>query len=138
MVRDKDLSRWGRASAVVMIFVGFFSLGGGLYLNHLIENEMVPSLASIRSREEKLISQISHEKLRDHFLQKLEFNRLMDQSWFRIVRAFQIAFLFICVPFLSFYTAVLSWRSYELASVVIKSQAASGDPNEPSAAGNNC
>jgi hypothetical protein len=113
MIRDKDLRKWGRLSAVMMTILGFFLIGVTIYINNLVFSRIEPSMHSSRAVEEKMVKRIADEKLRDAFYASLESNHEIDQSWLKMIRAFLI--LIGIGSLLLFYTAALSWRSYELA-----------------------
>ena len=117
MVRDKDLRKWGKPTAVMMTVFGLFLIGAAIYGNSIVP-KLEQNLLTTRALDEKLIERISDEKLRDAFYVGLESNREMDQSLIDICRVF--IFVSIGGSLLFFYTAVLSWRSQELASSMDK------------------
>jgi hypothetical protein len=114
MTRDKDLRRWGRFSAVLMIFLGCFLLCAVFYSYHLVDSRLEPALQSTREFELKLIERIADEKVRTALNAGAEAeweitNHLLDGARAVILGGFGFAII-------SFYTAALAWRSYELAS----------------------
>jgi hypothetical protein len=117
MVRDKDLRKWGRLTAAFMTIIGLFLIGAAIYSNSFVP-KLEESLLTHRILDEKMIEKISDEKLREAFYVSLESNREIDQNIIEIARAF--IFVSIGVSILCFSTAVLLWRSYELASSMEK------------------
>lgn len=113
MIRDKDLRKWGRLSAVMMTILGLFLIGVTFYINNLVFARIEPTMHSSRAVEEKMVKRIADQKLRDAFYESLESNHEIDRSWLKMIRAFLI--LTGTGSLLLFYTAALSWRSYELA-----------------------
>ena len=113
MIRDKDLRKWGRLTAVIMTITGLFLIGAAIYSNSIVP-KLEESLHTTRILDEKMIEKISDEKLREAFYVGLESNREIDQNLIDIARAF--IFVSIGVSILCFSAAVLLWRSYELAS----------------------
>lgn len=113
MIRDKDLRKWGRLTAVIMTITGLFLIGAAIYTKSMISTQLEPDLIETRILDEKMIERISDKKLRDAFYVGLESNREIDQSLLDISRAF-IFLVGLGAPLLFFLTAVLLWRSYEL------------------------
>jgi hypothetical protein len=116
MTRDKDLRRWGRLSAALMIVLGCFLLCAVFYSNRLVDSRLEPALQAARESELKLIEGITEEKVRTALLagaesEKQATNHLLDGAR-AVILGGGIGFAII-----SFYTAALAWRSYELASV---------------------
>lgn len=115
MTRDKDLRRWGRLSAVLMVFLGCFLLCAGFYTYHLIQHRLEPALHSSLESERKLIEKISDHEIRTALSSGLisdsEALKHLINSLRALVLGGGIAFATI-----SFYSAALAWRAYELAS----------------------
>lgn len=114
MTRDKDLRRWGRLSAVIMIFLGCFLLCAVFYSYHVVHSRIEPAMLSSLESEHKLIESIVDEKVQTALVAGLEskrqgINHLLDGARVAILGG-GIGFAII-----SFYAALLSWRAYELA-----------------------
>jgi hypothetical protein len=123
MTRDKDLRRWGRFSAVLMIFLGCFLICAVFYSYRLVDSRLEPALESARESEQKIIERITDEKVRTALSAGSEAewqstNHLLDGAR-AVILGGGIGFAII-----SFYTAALAWRSYELAST-------GPEPSEP-------
>ena len=121
MVRDKDLRKWGRLSAALMIILGLFLIVAAIYSINLVHTRLEPAMRSARGAEEQMIKRIADRKLSEAFHASLEYNRKIDQHLLNIARAFILSGG-IGASLLSFYTAALSWRSYELALATQKPQ----------------
>jgi hypothetical protein len=114
MTRDKDLRRWGRLSAVIMIFLGCFLLCAVSFTYHLVQHRVEPAIRSSHESEQKLIDRISDHKIRAGLSSGLNYD---SKALKHLLNGFR-AMLFggIGLAIVLFYSAALSWRAYELAS----------------------
>lgn len=134
MTRDKDLCRWGRLSAVLMIFLGCFLLCSVLYTHHLVQHRLEPTLHSSLESEQKLIEKISDQKIRT----ALSSGLISDsEALNHLLKALRALILGGGIGFaiISFYSAALFWRAYELASARTASQT-NDEESEQDAHGN--
>jgi len=120
MTRDKDLRRWGRLSAVVLFCFGCFLLGAVFYSYNVVVHQLEPAIQSASVSEQRLVESIADENLQAAVSAGLESSRkgnshLLDGAR-AVILGGGIAFAMI-----SFYSAALSWRAYELASVIPES-----------------
>jgi hypothetical protein len=121
MTRDKDLRRWGRLSAVLMIFLGCFLLCSIFYTYHLVQHRLEPALHSSLESEQKLIEKISDHKIRT----ALSSGLISDsEALTHLLKGLRAVILGGGIGFaiISFYSAALAWRAYELASARAASQ----------------
>ena len=112
MIRDKDLHRWGRASAVLMVLLGLFLLSAVIYSSRLLER-IESSRESSSELDRKLIERVEDERVRA----ALVAGKAGDDQLIGAMRS-MILGVGIGGAILSFYTAALSWRCYELVSSI--------------------
>lgn len=115
MTRDKDLRRWGRFPAVLMLFLGCFILCSALYSYHLTESRLEPTLRSAQNSEQKLIGMVADEEIRSALKEGQAWEQKSTEHLLDAARAVILGGG-ISFAIISFYTAALAWRSYELAS----------------------
>ncbi|MEP4076286.1 hypothetical protein [Haloferula sp.] len=119
MTRDKDLRRWGRLSAVLLVFLGCFLLCAVYYSYDLVHSRLEPTMQASRDAERKVVERISDEKIQAALAAGVESDwqgskHLLDGAR-SVILGGGIGFAMI-----SFYAAALSWRAYELASASLE------------------
>ncbi len=103
-----------------MILLGLFLLCAVIYSYHLLVDSLEPTMRLSQELDQKLIAKIDDQKIRD----ALSAGAASDWEGLNLLIEGARAVIIGCglgFAILSFYTAALSWRAYELASTKVKS-----------------
>ena len=68
LTRDKDLCRWGRISAFIMILLGLFLLCAVIYSYHLLVDSLEPTMRLSQELDQKLIAKITSVQLSESLI----------------------------------------------------------------------
>jgi hypothetical protein len=117
LVRDRDLIRWGRLSAVVCLLGAVVSFAGAFTFHYLVTNKLVPSMERSAEMDAKLLRQIGDahapKALRESYAVEGPLHRKMIETLTTLSVTILVAFGCLALGY-----AVLSWRSYELAKAL--------------------
>lgn len=116
MVRDKDLRKWGRPVAVLMFCFAIIVCGLALAFRLLVNDGIAPILRDVTDKESLYLERYSTSENISSIRSVISARRRADESV--LAAAKSVSWVLVGAGLLGFGYGVLSWRSYELASLV--------------------
>jgi hypothetical protein len=117
LVRDRDLVRWGRLSAVICLLGAVVSFAGAFACHYMVTNKLVPSMERSADLEAKILRKIgpahAPESVRDGFAADSRLSREMIEA----LTSLSVTIL-LASGIMALACALGSWRSYELAKAL--------------------